>query len=189
MSPVSKFVLVPAGPIRPAYCLAIFDPSGNKSARDYRGMNEWLRIGTGFCIGLVLGYLGGFFSHRFALRRDLDGRRRSFRAAIKKQIQNFETFDTAQQNWGKLIEAHQATVKPISDACIDVAEDIRPEMRPKFKQSFLAYCGLKGQEIEPYDGATAEYLEKHAVISVLPNYAKGVSIITGHLHALIECAR
>jgi hypothetical protein len=111
------------------------------------------------------------------------------RQSIKKQIQNFETFDTAQQNWGKLIEAHQATVKPISDACIDVAEDIRPEMRPKFKRSFLAYCGLKGQEIEPYDGATAEYLEKHAVISVLPNYAKGVSIITGHLHALIECAR
>src|SRR5438552_112759 len=145
---------------------------------------ELVRLLGSFVCGLLLGQ----FSHWLAFRRESANRRRQFRVKINQCIREFVTFDTSKRNPGSLVEVHLKTIQPITDACINIDEDISRTSRGKFRLTWKSYCGFKRGEIEPYDGATMDHVQEHGFAGTFPNHSKGVSIMVGSLETLIECS-
>jgi hypothetical protein len=106
-------------------------------------LKQWSPPLVGFALGLLSGYLLGYFNHDLTQRRDADGRRRKYRDDMRAVALRFDT-----ANWMNFVETYETTVPIVRDASLNISEDIRWWKRGNFTKHRDRYCGFKRADLE-----------------------------------------
>lgn len=110
-------------------------------------MLNWPQI----IVSAAISFGGGYFAHVLAIRREAASRRKAFQGTIKSQLQKFEAIDLDKLREGVVFQIYKASVSEISDACAKILGDIPIQQKLKFDTACRQYCGMKQEDVEPYD--------------------------------------
>ncbi len=142
---------------------------------------------TGIIIsGLTGGLAGAAINHWLTISRDRRQRLHAFRSFLRSVLFELQAIDLKSLHQGQLFQRHQATVQAIRPECARVLEDVSCRRRTNFEDTWLAYCGLRQQDVEPYDHYDPQ-TSREAILFL--NYARGFERVRCLLNEMIDHAK
>lgn len=132
------------------------------------------------------GLAGAIAANSFTIWRDRRGRKHAFRGYVRSVLAEFQAIDLKSLQQGQLVQRHRATVPGVRAECARVYDDIRAGRQSKFEVVWVAYCGLKQQDVEPYDHF--DPVTSPTAIS-FPNYERGSQKIASLLTEMLKHAK
>ena len=100
------------------------------------------------------GIVGASLAHVLAVWRDRAGCRRVYKGYARSVIAEFDALSLGALKPGELFARHQATIAGIRTECAKAFDSIRWYRRSKFEAAWVAYSGLRLEEVEPHDIGT-----------------------------------
>lgn len=105
-------------------------------------MNNGINPLLSFVIGAGVGYCGGWFSHRFTIRRERLGRLLRFRQELTSLYATLKA--TSDED---LCSAHRTSAPQVRDLCARITEDIPKSKRTAFEKAAEQYTADQGPSL------------------------------------------
>ena len=142
---------------------------------------------TGIIVsGLTGGLAGAAINHWLTIMRDRRQRLHAFRSFLRSLLFELQAIDLKSLEQGQLFQRHQATLPGIRPECARVLEDVSRYRRTNLQDAWLAYCGLKQHDVEPYDHHDPR-TSPEAIL--FPNYSRGFERVRCLLNEMIDHAK
>ena len=129
---------------------------------------------------------GAIAANWFTIWRDRRVRKHAFRGYVRSILAEIQATDLKALQEGQLLQKQQAAVQAIRAECAKVYEDISSASRAKFETAWVTYCGLRKQDVEPYD--KLDPVASPTAI-LFPNYERGRERIAALLKEMLNHAR